>query len=168
MKVFYTYIDEFKAKYDKNFLIPYADKEFKNEKRFYEHAIGRYLVKETAKQYEIKDTEITTDTNGKPAFKNTDLYFSISHSENIVVACIDKKPCGIDIEYIKQRNLQKLSKYYKKEFNNLDDFYKFWTHYEAHYKHKSENFITFKFENYYLTITSDNQIPNAPEPEKFI
>lgn len=119
----------------KDFLFPYADTEIKAEKRFYEYTIGRYLVKHVAqKYYNIDKTEIIKNENGKPIFKNSDLHFSISHSKNIVIACFDKYPCGIDIEYMKDRNIQKLSEYFDKNFETLEDFYKFWTTKEAKYK----------------------------------
>ena len=51
MKVFYIDISKFKKKYSKDFLLQYADREFKTEKRFYEYAIGRYLVKLVAQKY---------------------------------------------------------------------------------------------------------------------
>ena len=162
MKIFYINIEEFKKKYDKNFLALYADIELKTEKRFYEYTIGRYLIKNIAKQYyEINDTEIIINENGKPSFANSNLHFSLSHSKNIVIACFDEYPCGIDIEYVKEKDLTKLSKYFKKDFETLEDFYKYWTQREAQYKldkpAKSVYSANFK-NNYYLTIVSNSNI----------
>ena len=66
MKVFYIDISKFKKKCSKDFLLQYADREFKTEKRFYEYAIGRYLVKLVAqKYYNIADNTIVRTENGK-------------------------------------------------------------------------------------------------------
>ncbi len=160
MKIFYINILEFEKTYGKDYLKPYADKEFKSEKRFWEYTIGRYLVKNIAEKYfGVKNSEIITESSGKPIFKNSDLHFSISHSKNIVIACFDKNPCGIDIEQIKPRNLEKLSKHFNRQFCSLEDFYKFWTHKEAKYKinNKETNFYFTKFKNeYYITVTGES------------
>ena len=160
MKIFYIEIDKFKAKYDKNFLMPYADNEFKSDKRFYEHTIGRYLIKNVAQQYyNIKDTSIIVNDKGKPLFKNNFLCFSISHSKNIVMGCFDTNNCGIDIEYNKNRNLEDFSDYFGNEFKTSEDFYKFWTLREASIKlADSVKYQYFqKLDNYYFTVVSNNK-----------
>ena len=160
MEVFYIDIEEFKKNHNKDFLLPYADREFKIEKRFWEYAIGRYLIKNIAERfYDIKNAEILIDKNGKPYFKNNEIYFSLTHSKNIVMACFDKSPCGIDLEFIKDRNLDKLSKYYDEKFNTLEKFYKFWTLKEAEYKLNEKAKCTYfnLFNNeYYLALVSNN------------
>ena len=161
MKVFYIDIEEFKKNHTKEFLSPYNDKDFKTEKRFYEYTIGRYLIKNAAKKhFNVKNTEIITDEKGKPFLKNNELYFSISHSQNIVVACFDTAPCGIDIEFIKKRDLLKLSKHYNIEFKTQDEFYKFWTIKEAEFKlnQKAKTLYTKPFKNFFLTIASSGLI----------
>lgn len=160
MKIYYIEIDKFKEKYDKLFLKQFCDKEFKNEKRFFEYSIGRFLVKSVAKEiYGIKDTTIVLK-NSKPIFQNADLFFNISHSNNIVIACFDKFPCGIDIEFAKNKDLERLSKYFNQDFKTQEDFYKFWTLKEASYKLGTtikDSYHT-KLDNYYICITSNNKI----------
>lgn len=39
------------------------------------------------------------DTNGKPRFENSDLHFSLSHTENYAVCAITETEVGIDIEH---------------------------------------------------------------------
>ena len=160
MKIFYVKIDDFKKEHDKGFLMPYADKKFGTEKRFFEYTIGRYITKKAAEEfYNIKNTEIIINSNGKPSFKNGDIHFNISHSCNIVAVCFDKFPLGFDIEYIKERDLKKLSNHYNKNFESLDDFYKFWTLKEAEYKLSStaKTVYTNKFEDeYYISIASSS------------
>ena len=170
MEAYYIYIDEFKKTHTKDFLNSYADIKLNLEKRFFEYTIGRYLVKTVAKQkYEIEDTEIILNEKSKPIFKNADLYFNISHSKNIVIACFDKNPCGIDIEYMKTRDLPKFSNYYSQKFNTQEDFYKFWTYKEASYKLQEEvcgKYITKFQDDYYLAIVSNQKfdIQNAIHP----
>ena len=162
MKIFYVAIDEFKKLYGRDFLKPFADIELKSEKRFYEYTIGRYLVCQAAKEfYNIKNTEIVFSPNGKPQFKNADLNFSISHSKNIVMVCFDNLPCGIDIEYIKPRDFEKLAKHYNQNFKNAEDFYKFWTLKEASFKLgcSVKDYRSFEFKNdYFVTVTTTDEL----------
>ena len=161
MNVFYIEIDDFKNKHNKDFLIPYANIELKREKRFFEYTIGRYLIKYVGENYyNIKDSTIIVDEKGKPFFKNSNLFFSLSHSKNIVIACFDNFNCGIDVEYKKDRNLKELSKYFNEEFKTLDNFYEFWTLKEASFKvnnqFKEKRFLKLN-NDYYLTIVSNNE-----------
>jgi len=162
MKVFYIKKDEFKNRYDKDFISRFVDKELKSEKRFYEYAIGRFLVKTVAKKcYDIANPEILIQDRGKPVFKSEKLCFNISHSKNIVIACFDDYPCGIDIEFIKERDLVRFSEYYGKKFESADDFYAFWTQKEAAYKIDAEinDSYSCKFESqYFLTIVSNKKV----------
>ena len=161
MEVFYINIEEFKKKFSKTILEQYADFEIKNEKRFFEYTVGRFLVKNVAKErFNIQDSKIILNNN-KPIFKNAKLHFNISHSKDIVIACFDNNPCGVDIEFIKEKKLDSFSKYFKQDFKTQEDFYKFWTYKEASYKLgcevKDSHFTRF-LDNYYLTIVSDKNI----------
>lgn len=171
MKIFYIDIDEFKTKTDKASLTSYADKEFKTEKRFYEHALGRYLVKNAAKDvFGITDTEIITNEKGKPYFKNAELHFSISHSDNIIIACFDKYPCGIDIERMKERNFDRFSEYYGEDFEGMYDFYRFWTLKEASYKLNAEPVGIYSkvfLDKYHLTVVSSNELDTDLSEQKY-
>jgi len=164
LEIFYINIEEFKKNCNKTILERYIDIEIKNEKRFFEYGIGRFLVKNVAKEkYNIKDAEIILDNN-KPIFKNANLYFNISHSKNIVIACFNDSPCGIDIEFIKEKDLDSFSKYFKQNFKTQEDFYKFWTYKEASYKLGCEVKDSYfgKFENnYYLTVVSNKLFSNS-------
>ena len=162
MKIYYIDIEEFKKQKTRELLEQYNDIHLQNQKRFFEYTIGRYLVKNVAKSiYNLDDTEIILDKNSKPVFKGKELYFNISHSKNIVIACFDSFPCGIDVEFIRNRDLLRLEKYFKREFKDLEDFYKFWTFKEANYKlgcdSKYQYFSKF-IDEYYLAITSLGQI----------
>ena len=161
MEFFYINIDEFKTLYPKDFLYPFADIGIKTEKRFYEYTLGRYLVTKLAKEkFNFVNPEIITDEKGKPFFKNSKLHFSISHSKNMVGVVMDNAPCGLDIELKKLRDLKKLSKYFNREFENLEDFYKFWTLKEASYKINDKIKDTYfsKIGDYYITVVSNHEI----------
>lgn len=172
MKVFYIYIDKFKKNFSKEALIDCTDIKLKTEKRFYEYTAGRFLVTNIAKRiYNCNDTKIILTPDGKPFFKNWDICFSLSHSKNIVIACFDKDPCGIDIEYMKRRNLKELSSYYKKDFNTTEDFYKFWTLNEAIFKIGSnykDSFSLILDNQYFVNIVSLNRIKKPIISEEFI
>ena len=158
MDIFYIDTENFKSTHKKDFLEQFADIELKTEKRFYEYTIGRYLVKSVGeKVFGLSNTEIIKNKEGKPIFKNADIHFNISHSKGYVVAVFDNFPCGIDIEYIKPRDLGKLSKYYNREFTSLTNFYEFWTQKEATYKlgiTNGKTYTTLFKETYSLTVAS--------------
>lgn len=46
----------------------------------------------------LENYEVLKTCNGKPYFKNNNVYFSLSDKDNIVVGVISKRPVGIDIE----------------------------------------------------------------------
>ncbi len=165
MKIFYIDIEKFKKTHSDDFLKSYCDIKTNNEKRFLEYSTGRFLVKSIAKEfYNISDPKIILNGNGKPEFKDADLHFNISHSKNIVIACFDNAHCAIDIEFIKNRDLNKLSKFFKKDFKTQKDFYKFWTYKEAEYKlgKKIQHYYCQEFLcDYYLTVASENNISKS-------
>ena len=75
------------------------------------------------------------DALSKPYFKNSNLQFSISHSENIVLVAFDNNPVGADIEIMKDRNFKDIfARYNIKENATKELFYTFWTEFEAKLK----------------------------------
>lgn len=132
MKIFYINTDEFLKAHDAEFLQNYAEgREFKSQKRFVQFTLGRYLVKNAAKEvFRVEDTEIVIEDD-KPRFKNASLYFSISHSKNFVAAAFDEVECALDIEEMKPRDFAALGERYGREFKSSQEFYEFWTEYEA-------------------------------------
>ncbi len=138
-------------------LTPITDISFKSEKRKIEYALGRFILNLALKNFYNKENFDIVIKNDKPCLKDNFIYFSISHSYDIVAICFDFKPVGFDIEHIKERNLQKISKRYKRDFADLKSFYNFWTEYEAKYKLQSlsKETKTFDFLNDYIaTIAS--------------
>ena len=126
--------------------------------------LGRHIVEYVGKSiYKIENTEIVKGDN-KPEFKYSDVKFSISHSNNIIVVVFDEFPVGIDIEIMKDRDFRRLSGHHGITASDKEGFYRQWTQLEAGIKlqNKKGYVYTEKFENeYMLTVISANT-------EKFI
>lgn len=157
MKVFFLKKKDF-LPYDKRFLFGNS---FKSEKRNVEFALSRFLLDYVLKNvYNIENFEIELKKN-KPVLKNNEVHFSISHSNEIIMIGFDNFPLGLDVEFMKEKNLEKFSKYFKKEFLTYNSFYDFWTKYEAEFKlqNKAKFFKTLIFEkDYTLSLASNNEI----------
>ncbi|MBR1424882.1 hypothetical protein IJ579_04900 [bacterium] len=127
MEIFYINIKEFINKYGTGLFAHKAG----CDKYKIEHSIGRFLVKSTAEKiYGINDTEIVLN-NKKPEFKDKKIEFSITHSKDYVMAAFDQNPCGLDLEFMADKDLNKFAARYGKKFDTKEDFYKFWTQKEA-------------------------------------
>lgn len=131
----------------------------KQSKKKLQSRCGRFIAEYVAKNYYgVENTEIILE-NGKPKFKFSKLNFNISHSENIVACAFDDYPVGIDVEYMKKRNFDELSKYLKVDFKEKNDFYRYWTQYEAKIKLQSEikQILTFEIlKGYMCSLLSSN------------
>ena len=157
MQIYYINTDEYKP-----IQIDIKNKTKNNKSILKEeqHQIGRFLVDSIAKYiYKIENREIEI-INKKPKFKYSNMNFNISHSNNIILVAFDKNPIGVDIEEMKDRNFEELSKRYCKngEKFSKEIFYKFWTEYEAGIKLQGE--IKTKItkiieEKYLLTVVGD-------------
>ena len=110
-------------------------------KREKERSLGQKIIFDISKSVYNIDDEIVYDGK-RPHFRNNEIYFSISHSENIIVVAFDTEPVGIDIEFVRQRNFEKLAKRYNIRINEPPDFYMWWTAYEAKYKNPSGKFVS--------------------------
>lgn len=158
MNIFF--IDTNKYLIDREILNSFADRKFLSEEREQQHCYGRFLVKTAAKEFfGIVNPEIEI-VNKKPRFIKSDLQFSISHSENIVVAAFDENPIGADIEFMKERNFKELFARYNYKGDNISRelFYQFWTEYEAVIKLQGtpKTKITIPFQvNFMLTVAGN-------------
>lgn len=70
---------------------------------------AEYLLCELLKEYNLDYNNITILENeyGKPYIKDSDIFYSISHSKDYVIVCVDSKPIGIDIQFIKNNTPNK-------------------------------------------------------------
>jgi len=171
MKIFYVNSEEFLKTHDTDFLRKYSDgQKFTSLKRFTQFSIGRWLVKSVGKDiYGLENTEITIIDN-KPEFTTGKIKFSISHSGKYIAAAFDENECGLDIEEMKPRDLTSLSKRYNRNFDSMEDFYKFWTEYEATIKLHCETNGKYSYpfmRDYFLTVVSASPISSSPSCTSF-
>lgn len=95
----------------------------------------KFLV---SKKYniDIDEKDIICNQFGKPSFKNKDLFFNISNTENITVIALSDKEMGIDIENADRKVSKSLIKKYLSEDAKSFKPIKLWT--------LKESFIKFK------------------------
>lgn len=136
----------------------------KISKKELQSTLGRKLTEQIAKVfYNVKDTSIIID-NKKPKFKNSNLCFNISHSNNVIAIAFDELQLGLDVEFMQERDFKAISKRYNLKESTKENFYKFWTQYEAEIKIQAEIKQKISFElqpNYMLSIVSANQNLNT-------
>lgn len=137
VKIYYLNSETFKT----DGLLSFSEgREFKSEKRLRQFCLGRFLIKHVlCSDYGVEAPEIGIK-NEKPYLVNGDVYFSLSHSKNIVMAAFAPFEVGLDIEYMKGRDFDAIYRYLerKSERPDPDNFYRFWTKYEAEIKLQSE------------------------------
>ena len=78
---------------------------YKSEQARFECIAATYLIDEYLKTQKLneKDMEYGVTEKGKPYFKNNkDIYFSISHSKNLVGVAFSDKEVGFDIQVVKR------------------------------------------------------------------
>ena len=168
MNIFYLKITELLKKYPEEEILTYFDtNKISSKERLLQHCAGRFLAQNVLKKiYNIQNPRIIT-LNKKPQLADNKINFSLAHSGDIVIGAFDDYPCGIDLEYMRNIDLEAMSKRYNENFTSLEDFYKFWTNYEASIKlGKNSEFEHHSiFQNdYYLTILS---VGKNPSPLKF-
>ena len=131
------------------------------------------------------DIEIESGPNGKPYVAGKAVHYNVSHSKNLLVVAIDDAAVGVDVEYMKERDFDALTKYYFSDKRDVaghilqsadkkTEFYKQWTLAEAEaklagvgvfgWKQKSGQ-LSAKYshsrivnDNYMLTVASNDKI----------
>lgn len=118
--------------------------------------MGEILVKKAVAEFcgiSAYDIEIQKDQNGKPYIVNLGINISISHSGDYVVCAVDNKPIGIDIEKIRDINLNVSKRFcntdeynyiFSNECNMPERFFEIWTAKEAEFKRLGGGKINFK------------------------
>ncbi len=162
MKIFYLKKSEFLSSIDAETLKFFDDgRNYQSLDKKLEHLCGLFLIKFIAKNvYSIENLEIEI-RNHKPFFKDNKIFFSISHSEDIVLVAVNTCEIGADVEYMQDRNYLPIMKRYGYECENpsLTDFYRFWTKHEAKIKLGKDyiaSFSTVLEDNYMFTCLSDD------------
>ena len=108
-------------------------------------AAGNLVRNAIAKEVNMKpeDLRFRTAKNGKPYVENANVQFSISHSCDIAVCAISDKPVGIDIELIRNANVNVARRLFtpdeqvyvfEKWTQVRERFFEVWTRKEAYAK----------------------------------
>lgn len=144
MEIYYIDIDNFFKNTDissfETFISAFSEgRKFGSAKRQKEFSVGRFLLKYVLKnRFHTQSPEIVVE-NKKPRLKNfcaDSVKFSLTHSKGIVMAAFSDTDIGIDLEFMRERNFEKLFAYYKLHPQNCckKTFYQLWTEYEARIK----------------------------------
>lgn len=104
-----------------------------------EWIVGRILIKQLCKQFDIPFEGVETETTGKPNLKNHKAEISISHSFPMAAAMINtSQPCGIDLERPRHKMIQVRDKFIngseKKYADDLSKLCAIWCAKEVLYK----------------------------------
>lgn len=128
----------------------------------YQHKYAHLFLAFILKTIYGIESQILIAKNGKPYITNNPIYFSISHSQQIIALAISQKPIGIDIEFKKVRKYNELLNFLSvSNIKNItqEKFYQLWTMYEAEYKSQIKNNIfSFSYGNYICSVSSECNI----------
>ena len=108
-------------------------------------AAGELIRNAIADEFNIdaKDLRFRTGKSGKPYVENVKVEFSISHSGNIAVCAISDKPVGVDVEFIRDVNVNVAKRLFTLDEQNYvfekwalskQRFFEIWTRKEAYVK----------------------------------
>lgn len=112
--------------------IKYFPKNYINTLSSKESIVSRYIIsKEIEKSYNLNNYLPKFDINLKPLFDN-EIFWSISHKDDLVFVWIDNELIWVDIEIYKERDLSLLDQFSDREYlllwwKNWDNFYMLWT-----------------------------------------
>ncbi len=113
-----------------------------NEKKRISKIVSDYLCRKAVSEFcGIAQEEIAfvKNNHGKPCAENLPVYFSVSHSTDMVICAVSDKEIGIDIERTKPFNPNAAKKFAtEKELeyirSNENGFFEIWTLKEAYFK----------------------------------
>lgn len=175
MEIFYLKKSEFFKSINRESLEYFSDnRKYTSDEKYLEHLSGLFLTKFIAKHfYKISDFKIERRDN-KPFFKNGGVFFSISHSKDIVLVAFNNENVGVDVELIRNRsNYKAIMERFGEKIDNptLEDFYKFWTLYESEIKLNSEKkswFCSKMEDEYMLACVSDEPLISTFRVQKVV
>lgn len=124
----------------------------------------------------IKDSIFKLDKNNKPYLSNyNNIYFNLSHSEDMIACGISDAPLGVDIEYNDENIDLNLAKHYffNNEYNAIinsqkpqDEFFNYWVLKESYMKYTGLGFrltldsFEIKKNNDEIKLIINNQVNN--------
>ena len=135
----------------KETLVQFKKKDISNQNKLNEHCFAYYMTDKILKDfYNISESNIEF-INNKPYLKNR-------NTKQYIAICFSDSECGIDIEIIKNRDYESISKRMNFVSENLTDFYYKWTSYEAEYKLGQEfrSKVQLNYEDNIITAISSN------------
>ena len=99
--------------------------------------VGKFLFRN-------QDIEFFENLEGKPYLKDIPIYFNISHAGNFIVCAFSEQEIGIDIEEIKEGDLEIAERFFcqceyedlmmQRSLERIDYFYSLWTLKESYVK----------------------------------
>lgn len=163
MDIFYLKKSEFIPFINQESLQSFSDsRTFKCKEKEIEHLCGIFLTKFIAKHaYDVHNLDIEL-RNKKPYFVSNEIFFSISHSKDIVLVVFNNSEIGADVEFMKDgKNYKLIMNRYGHNVSNPSkkDFYRFWTVHEAEIKlngHIRSLFSETLEQDYMLACVSDD------------
>ena len=107
-----------------------------------ELAISEMLLMRILAKYGVSFSDLLYNDYGKPYLPESDFHFNVSHSGAYVCCAVCTQNIGIDVENIKNRNINSIERFISQEDfnyilsseNKLDKLYEIWTKYEAFLK----------------------------------
>lgn len=136
----------------------FQKKEISNPKKWNQHCLSYLMVDRILREfYHIENREVVFNGN-KPFLKSREKFFSISHSEDFIALAFSNYDCGVDIEKIKLREFEEISRRMGFKCSTLEEFYNEWARYEAEYKlgKPAQKSKKFHFDDYVITACSVN------------
>ena len=107
---------------------------------------AQVVLKKMLDYFNLKIPEIYTISNGKPYFKDLNIYFNYSHSKNYIACAISYYEVGIDIEETTRKINDDIAKKYLDNVIGNEKRIETWVKKEAYSKLKGLGF-QMKFQN---------------------
>jgi len=91
----------------------------------------------------LTEKDIIKSKTGKPFLKNSNLFFNISHTDNFLIIAVSDCETGIDVECLNRKvSFAVAEKYFKDEYNNVNELIKLWTIKESLLKFFGKSVLT--------------------------
>lgn len=124
---------------------------------------SRYVLKTMLNYFNIELPEIEKSKNGKPYFKDSNIYFNYSHSKNYIACTISRYEVGIDIEETTRTISDDIAKKYLNDEKDNSKRIETWVKKEAYSKLKGLG-LQINFQNIKLNeIMAKNLFINKKE-----
>lgn len=117
------------------------------------------------KHFKIEGADVEFEVNefGKPYLKGIpEIHFNVSHSGNWVICAVSQSPVGVDVEEIKNKNLEIAERFYtKEEYESLlasadknELFIRYWTLKESYVKAEGKG-MSIAFDSFSFDVSGE-------------